>query len=184
MRCENCGETFAPEDIVFHRESHGFTDGFAETLSCCPFCGSSDLIDTEACDVCGKEFPDGEIESGYCLDCLWNSIDYDTALVYIKSDRYGGLAQFILNDWFGANFEEGAIQGGSSNALDAFLEETFRRLVADEKLRCAMCKLEEARFLEACRSYCLPHYSSGNFGVEGEQFAEWYARRKREGKAT
>lgn len=174
MFCYNCGTFFHANEIV---RKFDLDTG---PMYCCPHCGVDDIGDTEECSICGEEFPEGEISHGFCLGCLWEAIDYDVAMEYIKHDRYGGLAQFILNDWFGANFEEGAIQGGSSDALDAFLEETFQRLVADEKLRCAMCKLEEARFLEACRLFCLPFYHNGDFGCEGEQFAEWYARRKKE----
>lgn len=178
MYCYNCGKFFPDEDVVQRRDGET-----ALHIYCCPHCGVDDIGESEECEICGKQFPEGETRHGFCLKCLWNAIDYDLALEYIKHDRYGGLAQFILNDWFGANFEEGAIQGGSSDALNAFLEETFRRLVADEKLRCAMCKLEQPKFLEACRLFCLPYYPSGDFGVEGEQFAEWYARRKKEGGA-
>lgn len=174
--CYNCGKFFPDEDVIQRRDGET-----ALHIYCCPHCGVDDIGESEKCEICGEQFVEGEISHGFCLGCLWETIDYDVALEYIKHDRYGGLAQFILNDWFGANFEEGAIQGGSSDALNAFLEETFRRLVADEKLRCAMCKLEEARFLEACRLFCLPYYQSGNFGLEGEQFAEWYAGRKKEG---
>lgn len=170
MYCYNCHKFFPDNDVV--READGET---AAHIYCCPFCGVDDIGESAECSICGAEFPEGETRSGFCLSCLWEAIDYDVALEYIKHDRYGGLAQFILNDWFGANFEEGAIQGGSSDALNAFLEETFRRLVADEKLRCAMCKLEEARFLEACRVFCLPYYYNGDFGCEGQTFAEWYA---------
>ena len=176
MYCYNCGKFFPDQDAVQRRDGET-----ALHLLCCPHCWAADLGESEECEICGKEFPEGETSHGFCLCCLWEAIDYDVALEFIKYDRYGGLAQFILNDWFGASFEEGAIQGGSSDALNAFLEETFRRLVADEKLRCAMCKLEEARFLEACRLFCLPYYPSGDFGLEGQQFAEWYARRKKEG---
>ena len=173
MYCYNCDRFFPDEAVVQRRDGET-----ALHIYCCPHCGVDDIGESEECAICGKEFPEGETSHGFCLGCLRDAIDYDVALEYIKPDRDGGLAQFILNDWFGAHFEEGAIQGGSSDALNAFLEETFRRLVADEKLRCAMCKQEKARFLEACRLFCLPYYPNGDFGVEGQQFAEWYAKRE------
>lgn len=177
MYCYNCGKFFPDEDVVQRRDGET-----ALHIYCCPHCGVDDIGESEECAICGKQFPEGEISHGFCLGCLWEAIDYDVALEYIKHDPDCGLAQFILNDWFGANFEEGAIQGGSSDALNAFLEETFKRLVADEKLRAALSKVEAPKFLEACRLFCLPYYSNGNFGVEGEKFAEWYARRKKEAK--
>lgn len=178
MYCYNCDKFFPDEDVA--QRLDGET---ALHINCCPHCGVDDIGESEKCEICGEEFPEGYTRHGFCLNCLWDAIDYDVALEYIKNDCFGGLAQFILNDWFGASFEGGAIMGGSSDSLNAFLEETFRRLVADEKLRCAMCKLGEARFLEACRLFCLPDYPSGNFGLEGQEFAEWYARRKKEGGA-
>lgn len=170
MRCENCGETFAPEDVVYHTEKHGFADGFAEKFACCPFCGSSDLIETEACDVCGKKFPDGDIESGYCLDCLWEAIDYDVALAYMKFNNY--LTEFILEEWFGAVIYDMEV----SDKLRAFLEETFLRLVANDKL---LSNGKGGEFLNKCRDYCLPYYGIHEFGADGQEFAEWYRNRQR-----
>lgn len=173
MYCFNCGKFFPDEDVVNQRDGET-----ALHLFCCPHCGAADLGESEECEICGKQFPEGETSHGFCLSCLWEAIDYDVALEYMKSGQEDGwLAQFVLGDWFGATFDSWEC---STDSLDAFLAETFQRLAADEKLRCAMCKLEEARFLEACRLFCLPDYPNGDFGVEGEQFAEWYARRKKE----
>ena len=176
--CYNCGKFFPDEDVVQRRDGET-----ALHIYCCPHCGVDDIGESEKCEICGEQFVEGEISHGFCLGCLWEAIDYDLALEFMKSGQEDGwMAQFILNDWFGANFEYGAIQCSPSNDLEAFLEETFKRLVADEKLRTALSKVEESKFLEACRFYCLPYYSNGNFGEEGEQFAEWYAGRKREDK--
>lgn len=173
MYCYNCGEFFPDEDVVQRRDGET-----ALHIYCCPHCGVDDIGESEECEICGKQFPEGETRHGFCLKCLWNAIDYDLALEFMKSGQeHGWLAQFLIGEWFGALFDGWEC---SSDALDEFLEETFRRLVADEKLRCAMCKLEEARFLEACRMFCLPEYPNGNFGVEGQEFAEWYAQRKKE----
>ena len=172
MYCFNCGKTFHANEIVRK------FDWDTGPSYCCPFCGVDDIAETQECSICGEDFLEGEIYSGFCLGCLWEAIDYDVALAYMKGHE-NWLAEFLLGDWFGASFDD---RIGSTPDLDAFLEETFQRLVADEKLRCAMCKLEEARFLEACRLFCLPFYPNGDFGAEGEQFAEWYAKRKKEAK--
>ena len=173
MYCYNCGRNFPDGDVVKRRDGET-----ALHLFCCPHCGAADLGGSEECEICGKEFPEYETSHGFCLGCLWEAIDYDVALAYMKHYGNDAVAEFMLNDWF-----DGLLEGGISDKLAQFMEETFRRMVADEKLRCAMCKLEEARFLEACRLFCLPYYHNGNFGVEGEQFAEWYAQRKKEGGA-
>lgn len=172
MYCCNCGKFFPDEDVVQRRDGET-----ALHIYCCPHCGMDDIGESEECEICGEQFVDGETSHGFCLHCLWEAIDYDVALEYMKGDDDIRLTEFILNDWF-----DGSLEGGVSDNLAQFLEETFRRLVADEKLRCAMCKLEQPKFLEACRLFCLPYYSNGNFGDEGEQFAEWYARRKKEAK--
>lgn len=173
--CNSCRKLTDLDDLTQQPDG-----GTGETITCCPWCGGNDLDEAEPCEQCGKVCFDGEIYGGLCLDCTREAIDYDTALDFIKRDRYGGLAQFILNEWFDATFEEGLIQGGSSDKLDAFLEETFRRLAADEKLRLAVNKTDPPRFLEACRDYCLPYYRNGDFGSEGQDFAEWFAEyRKR-----
>ena len=170
MYCYNCRKFFPDEDVV--READGET---ALHIYCCPHCGVDDIGESEECAICGKEFPEGETSHGFCLGCLWEAIDYDLALAYMKHFGIEPVAEFMLNDWF-----DGSLEDGVSDKLAQFMEETYKRLVADEKLRCAMCKLEEARFLEACRLFCLPFYHNGDFGMEGEQFAEWYAQRKKE----
>ena len=166
MYCFNCGKFFPDEDVVQRRDGET-----ALHIYCCPHCGVDDIGESEECSICGKEFPEGETHSGVCLSCLWEAIDYDVALAYMKS-RNNWLAEFLLVDWFGASIDDHI---GSTPALDAFMEEAFRRLVADEKLRTALSKVEKPKFLEACRVFCLPFYHNGDFGCEGQTFAEWYA---------
>lgn len=36
-KCKCCGEIF--DEPRVYLETHGFTDGFYETWSCCPYCG-------------------------------------------------------------------------------------------------------------------------------------------------
>ena len=170
MYCFNCGKFFPDEDVVKRRDGET-----ALHIYCCPYCGVDDIGESEECSICGAEFPEGETHSGFCLGCLWEAIDYDVALEYMKYLGKEAVAEFMLNDWF-----DGLMEGGVSDKLAQFMEETYKRLVADEKLRCAMCKLEEAQFLEACRLFCLPDYPNGDFGVEGQQFVEWYAKRKKD----
>lgn len=46
-KCRCCGEIFdEPQRYV---ETHGFTDGLYEVMSCCPYCGG-DYVDYEETD--------------------------------------------------------------------------------------------------------------------------------------
>jgi len=153
--CNNCGTFFSEYEVVEKKGELG------ETLMCCPICGVDDISETETCQMCEKEFTDGEVVEGYCLSCLWNAIDYSIALDYIKSEGY--LAEFMIGEWFGGGKLE-----HSSPELDRHLEETFKRMVADDKL------LRKTEFLAACRLFCLPGWPRHEFGIEGQMFAEWY----------
>ena len=168
MYCYNCDTFFSDSDAVKKRDGET-----ALHILCCPHCGVDDIGESSVCKACGKEFTEDEIADGYCLKCLWNAIDYDTALEWMKNGA-DCLAEFMLNDVYDAS-----MNGYSSRNLDAFLEESFRRLVADEKLRCAMSSSIEPEFLIKCRYFCLTRYSV-DFGHDGREFAEWFAVRKKE----
>lgn len=159
MYCFSCGKTFSEYELVQK------TDTTGEKINCCPHCGDNDMTETETCKICGRDFIEGEIHEGYCLECLWKAIDYQTALQFMEEKDC--LHDFIITDWF-----DGGQVDGTSDSLRRFLWETFLRLKANDLLMC------EDRFLEACRNFCLPYYHSGDFGVEGQQFAEWYAKRE------
>lgn len=158
MKCGNCGATFDPADISYRREDYG------EKIACCPVCGVSDLIETEECKLCGKEFEEDELREGYCLECLWNAIDYDVALDYLKDN--GQLAEFFLTGWGCGKLEHSSVE------FDSFLEETFKRSVALDKLMTHSFG-KDGDFLKECRYWI--------FDFVGE-FAEWYADRLKKAK--
>ena len=158
MKCGNCGATFDPADIMYRREDYG------EKIACCPNCGVSDLIETEECRLCGKEFEEDELREGFCLECLWNSITYDVALDYLKYS--GELAEFFLTGWGCGKLEHSSVE------FDTFLEETFKRNVALDKLNAQFGGNSD--FLKECRYWILPDY--------GSEFAEWYADRLKKAK--
>ena len=166
MKCGNCGSTFDPADVVYHREDYG------EKIACCPVCGVSDLIETEECKLCGKEFEDSELCEGFCLECLWDAIDYDTALDYLKET--GTLAEFFLNGWGCGKLEHSSVE------FDLFLEETFRRNVALDKLNAQFGGSSD--FLRELRYWILPNHDKGDFGRFGCEFAEWYAEKQQKSK--
>lgn len=159
MFCYNCEKFFPDEDVCLKRD-----DETTLHIHCCPFCGDDDIGESETCVACGEEFAEGETASGYCVSCLVAEVDYDTTLAYLKDRGY--LADFLIRDWFNA----GTLTN-SSYDLDKFLEETFRRLVANDKLS-DWCSGYHS-FLDACRTFCVPGRFDNNFGTEGREFAEW-----------
>ena len=161
MICNNCGATFDPADIAYYREDYG------EVFAACPCCGVADIEETESCELCGEEFRDGDIRSGFCLDCLWAEISYDITLAYLKDTD--SLAEFMIEYIFDA----GKV-AHSSMDLDRHLEDTFKRMVVEDKLN-TIIHVGPHDFLDRCKYYLLPDYDSGSFGVEGGEFAEWYA---------
>ena len=165
MKCGNCNAVFDELDVAHIREDYG------EVFACCPNCGSSDIYETEECKLCGKEFDEDELRDGFCLECLWNAIDYDTALAFLEeSDQ---LTEFMLTRMGAGKLEH------SSPEFDAFMAETFRREVANDKLTAHF--VGETAFLKECRYWILPNYDNGDFGF-GCEFAEWYADRLKKAK--
>lgn len=167
MYCHECGRFFPAADVVEHYDR--FTGAHE---SCCPYCGETDIVESEECSDCGKEYVYSEISHGFCLKCLWNAIDYDVAFAYMMAS-IDGVADFILNCWFG-----GDLSGSVTERLEAFIEETFRRLVANERLMQTIYPgyKTDKPFLAACRKFCLPDYDDGIFGLDGHNFAAWYAK--------
>lgn len=158
MKCFNCGAIFDAEDIIRIREGSG------EVRRGCPVCGADDMDETEPCRICGAEFTEEDLAYGFCLECLWNAIDYETALAYLKETDQ--LCEFLFKYWFNCS-------GSLTFISDEFrnhMEETFRRIAADEK----RCSLTDPDFLNACRTMLLPKYPD-YFGVDGTDFAGWYA---------
>lgn len=166
MICNNCGATFDPADISTYQEDYG------ELFHACPNCGSSDIEETESCELCGEELRCDELRSGFCLDCLWNAIDHETALAYMKDSD--SLADFMLNSWFGSNVRVIS----TTDDLNQHFEKVFRGLAQTEELSKQFGI--SMVFLEACRYYCLPDYPE-MFGVEGGEFAEWFSDYRKRG---
>lgn len=158
--CYNCGKFFPDEDVVQRRDGET-----ALHIYCCPHCGVDDIGESEKCEICGEQFVEGEISHGFCLGCLWEAIDYDVALAYLKDS--GCLAEFFLDGWGCGKLEHSSVE------FDSFLEETFKRSVALDKLDAQFGG--SPRFLRDLRYWLLPDHDKGEFGRFGGEFAEWYA---------
>lgn len=157
--CYNCGKFFPDDGIVQKRDGETGLH-----IYCCPHCGVDDIGDADTCSLCGKHFAVGDTREGFCLDCLWNAITYDVALAYMKDADC--LHEFFLTGWGCGKLEH------SSPEFNAFLEETFKRSVANDKL--LACYGGKEDFLLECRYWILPYHDDGYFGTEGSEFAEWY----------
>ena len=83
-RCLNCGEVFGEPGYV--TETHGFTDGFAETFYVCPFC-KGDYEEVHQCKECGGWHTEAELYDGWCEKCLIETINYDTFFEYCEANK-------------------------------------------------------------------------------------------------
>lgn len=157
--CYNCGKFFPDDGIVQKRDGKTGLH-----IYCCPHCGVDDIGYADTCSLCGKNFAVGDTREGFCLDCLLNAITYDVALDYLK--YRGELAEFFLTGWGCGKLEHSSVE------FDLFLEETFKRSVALDKLNIQFG--DSAKFLRELRYWILPYHDDGYFGIEGSEFAEWY----------
>lgn len=64
--CLDCGNVFDEPKIL--KESHGFHDGYYESLYYCPEC-LGDYEEACICDKCGEIIPESESENGLCPLC-------------------------------------------------------------------------------------------------------------------
>ena len=164
MICKNCGATFDENDAIHYTEDYG------ETFMGCPVCGASDIADAATCSECGRELDIDDVQSGLCIDCMWDTITYDIALAYIEETD--SLIEFFLGEWLHC----GAVKIENTQDLAEFLRKAFKNEAENDRLF-----TEKHYFLEACRSWCLPCYLSSHCWLGGgEDFAEWYDTYRKE----
>ena len=154
MYCYNCGEFFHEDDRIVTKNCNG------ETVGCCPHCGSDDIGESDQCKMCGSEFVADDLAYGYCIECLWNEIDYDMTLEYLKSEHL--VSEFVIEYILGGKLDH------ASDDLDRFCEEAFRRMIAEDKI------LRQHDFLDKCRYFCIPERDKGSFFKGGYNYAGWY----------
>lgn len=84
--CEHCGQEFEEPKIekTTYEDFYGVGDQFQDkhdmNLEKCPYCGSDEFVEMQACDKCGEYFSDYDLTDtsemaglgiGYlCPDCL------------------------------------------------------------------------------------------------------------------
>lgn len=93
-KCLDCGEVFDEPASV--RETHGFTDGFAETFYMCPHC-NGDYEEAKQCQECDEWRTEDELYEGWCEKCLRETINYDTFFEYCEANKeHNYLDTFVM----------------------------------------------------------------------------------------
>ena len=164
-KCTDCGYVFDYEDRTVVKEKHGFDDGFYETFSCCPNCGG-DFEDAADCCECGETFTENELYSGWCENCLSETINYDTFFEYCeanKDEQY--LDIFVMSELLGGM----NCPDNISSEFHQLMIETYNRRVADAKL--LKGKFD---FLADCVRFIMD--DDGSIGREN--YADWLNKRE------
>lgn len=54
--CDSCGKAVADGTVVHTKDSHGFNDGYYETVLSCPWCHSTEIYKAKYCFTCHRAF--------------------------------------------------------------------------------------------------------------------------------
>ena len=70
--CERCKRHFNSEDANTRTECIGEFWGTPayEDYDCCPYCGSDELAEAVACEICGKFHYEEDLNGGVCKSCI------------------------------------------------------------------------------------------------------------------
>ena len=168
-KCLDCGEVFEKPASV--RETHGFTDGFAETFYMCPHC-NGDYEEAKQCDHCGEWNTEGELYDGWCEKCLRETINYDTFFEYCeanKDEQY--LDIFVMSELLGGmdcpdsvsyEFHELMIATYKKRVEEAALHNWSQGLIPESKRR-------YDDFINRCIRFIMD--DDGSIGREN--YADW-----------
>ena len=88
--CENCGAIFEEGGFREVRDTHGFSDGYAEIVCECPVCDSQSIVTQYECAECREPFDEDELYAGFCADCLRLQCAWDRAIAYLKQRNLVG----------------------------------------------------------------------------------------------
>lgn len=167
-KCLDCGHIFDDGEEAVSKEYHDeIPGGFYEEFDCCPICGGN-FEETTRCRKCGGEFLDDELLSGYCEECLKESVTFDNFLAYaewmdenLEDSELHTVEHFMLVWVYGMN--EDYIKG-SNGDFRALMMAEFKNAV--EAHNRAMKFGTDDKFLEQIRDY-MEDYEL----LDG--FAEW-----------
>lgn len=158
FKCESCGHIFDEGEERITREYHTEIEGgFYENLASCPCCGSEDYEEARRCLNCGGAYLDDELFDGWCLECLTEAIDYDSALKYFLQDKET-FHLFMFEKFFKMRLPDEI-----SWEMTNHLFEVYGRMRADDLLT------NRTAFLDLIRTFILEE--DGDYGKIN--FAEW-----------
>lgn len=156
-KCEDCGHVFDGSEAHMFYEDYGLPGGFRQSFCDCPNCGSSEFSEASVCLSCGDVFSEDELYAGiYCIDCLRESIDYETAYAFMLDKCY--FTDFIFRCFYGCSTTPDVTE-----KLLKGVKERFRRQVIDDQLT------GKTEFLELIRDYILT--DDGESGAR--EYADW-----------
>lgn len=166
-KCLDCGEVFDEPASV--RETHGFTDGFAETFYVCPNC-HGDYEKAEQCDNCHEWHAENELYEGWCEKCLRETINYDTFFEYCeanKDEQY--LDIFVMSELFGMDCPKNV-----SWDFHQLMIDVYKARVDDIKSVMTASYKAVIDILPACIRFIMD--DDGSIGREN--YADWLNNRK------
>ena len=162
-KCLDCGEVF--EEPASVRETHGFTDGFAETFYMCPYC-NGDYEEAKQCQECEEWHTENELYGGWCEKCLRETINYDTFFEYCEAnegERY--LDIFVMSEFLGGMDCPNYV----TREFHQLMIETYKDNVLSAKIF-----PETDDFIKSC--ICFIMDDDGSIGREN--YADWLNNRK------
>lgn len=171
--CTECGKDFELDAVKRYTETHGFTDGPFEEMTCCPYCGGGYEL-AEVCEECGTAFcsdDDTLFANKWCKDCLREMITFDNFIDFLKDDandfgpyEVGYLEQFYFTEMWG--FADDAVPKMSSMALKRDLLDLVK---LNAKLNNLFKDSVHGSFLDKCKNFIMGDHDCA------EAFAEWLA---------
>lgn len=167
-KCLDCGEVFDEPASV--RETHGFTDGFAETFYMCPHCNGN-YEEAKQCKECDEWHTENELYDGWCEKCLRETINYDTFFEYCeanKDEQY--LDIFVMSELLGGM----DCPDNVSYEFHQLMIDTYKARV--EAIKAAMT--EEYRKCIDILSACIRFIMDDDGSIGRENYADWLNKRE------
>lgn len=144
--CENCATLF--DEPKHFKESHGFEHPPFEEWDGCPCCGESGYVTVENCNGCGEIFQQDELYDGFCIGCLCDRLDYQTALDFLEDQK------LLFNFFFWAE-NNGNEPKFCSDSLLKIIRELYKRKVANDLLT------NSTDFLEVVKEFIFDAVNGG-----------------------